>query len=631
MTKPNTLRVVALVADDNFITLYLDNGQERVLKNGEYHTKDIVAKVTPALSKNQKPTIEIEAYRIHEKIEEATNGFVRFVRVAKKIFKPSGWFQTPTEYRESEQNNVVHEPIPDVKAIDAVASKDIPEKLDDEDTVVGIVGDKVIPGMDQIQNQMKYASTTNAVGLQAFMERISKVINNRGHSVEDLLKFLKKADLPITDDGSIIAYKALQQPNMDEELFVDCHTGKVTQQIGSFVFMSPKLVDPSRGQDCSNGLHIARRSYLGSFSGNVIVICVIAPEDVIAVPHYSPNKVRVSGYHIVAKVDKDAYNHLKRNQPMTTDNPEMAKLLNSIIATNYPAPIESVEIGGHKGSKISITKLEKPKDDKNFILTSENASILSSGSEPLSEEKVKPSDINAVVEKAKAEPVEELFDVYVTNNHKKKINHIKLYRAINDAGLKLAKEAVEADAPIKTGLTRKDADKLFGDIIKTYGFSASSVPTGSEKPFINHEWKVEPKDVPEKAPVADSNTMTTNDQARSIYTSWVRFGLESDLDKLLAFKKSKKKSFSKLGFSAVEEGYIKARKLPAKKDPKPKAEPKPTASKEPTEKLTIKEQASKMFLAGQYKELPPFAKSKKKSLKSLGFNDSQIAIIKANS
>ena len=169
------------------------------------------------------------------------------------------------------------------------------------------------------------------------------------------MRFLEKGDLPIADDGSIIAYKRLYSRTEDgETYFVDPHTHKVRQKVGSKVFVNEKLVDKSRRNECSNGLHIGRRAYMGSFSGDVMVLCKIAPEDVIVVPHNDPNKVRVCAYHILARLPDQAFKQICRNKPMTEID-GLSELLGKVLKGNHIDVLETVEITEQEGGGLVIT------------------------------------------------------------------------------------------------------------------------------------------------------------------------------------------------------------------------------------------------------------------------------------
>jgi hypothetical protein len=135
---------------------------------------------------------------------------------------------------------------------------------------------------------------------------------------------------------------------------VDCHTGRVAQRVGSKVQMADNMVDPDRRKECSNGLHIARRSYLRGFGGDAIVLVKIEPEDVIAVPEYDNSKMRVCAYHIIADVTDLAFSTLKSNKPMT-EEPSLAKLLGEVLAGKHAPVSEFVTIRGQNGTDIEVT------------------------------------------------------------------------------------------------------------------------------------------------------------------------------------------------------------------------------------------------------------------------------------
>jgi len=227
------------------------------------------------------------------------------------------------------------------------------------ETVVAIVGDKVIPGVESLQRHMRQASSLKDYkGFTRFLERVASVVDSRRHSVEDLMKFMECAELPIADDGSILFFKRLNfsEKKGERRVFVDCHSGNIKQWVGCKVQVREDLVDPSRTQDCSNGLHIASMSYLGTFHGDVTIIGKVAPEDVFAVPQYNANKMRVCAYHIIAELDNVERNNVNSGNYLS--NTEKGKaLLNDVLVGNHNAPTDLVSVGGHKGTKLTYTRL----------------------------------------------------------------------------------------------------------------------------------------------------------------------------------------------------------------------------------------------------------------------------------
>ena len=227
-------------------------------------------------------------------------------------------------------------------------------KLADE-TVVAVVDNKaIIPGMELIRTQFERASKLGStVGVENFLKRLGAVIHDRQHSVEDLLRFMERADMPIAEDGSILVYKVLRKK---DKVYVDYHTKKVEQFVGAYVCMDKSLVDHNRRNECSNGLHIARRGYISQFSGDVCTLCKLDPEDVIAVPTYDANKMRVCGYHIIAELTQEQHALLNRNKPITED-PDGKILLAKAMAGDHIGRTHRVEITQQKGGGVITTPL----------------------------------------------------------------------------------------------------------------------------------------------------------------------------------------------------------------------------------------------------------------------------------
>lgn len=238
------------------------------------------------------------------------------------------------------------------------------EKLTEEETVVAVTngGRTIIPEAQHLAAQVKAATDLkDFTGFQKFLERLGTVVHKRRFSVEDLMKFMKHGDLPIADDGSIVIYKRLTASGVKAEkdagIMVDCHTRNVKQKVGSHVFMDESLVDPDRRRDCSNGLHVAALSYLKGFTGEFTIVGKVAPEDVIAVPEYNNDKMRVAGYHIVALLNDKQANHVNRGGKLSSIDGG-AEILNAVLRGKHIPVIQTVQIGGQNGSKLTITDLD---------------------------------------------------------------------------------------------------------------------------------------------------------------------------------------------------------------------------------------------------------------------------------
>ncbi|MGQ6545465.1 hypothetical protein ACUND2_22630 [Serratia sp. IR-2025] len=408
--------IVALSIDSQNAVLYLKDGTTLTLKQGDSRLPEIVRIAKADLPENGECVVDVaEPVVVKQEYldaEQGTGGLIKFFRVAKKALtrflntespekvddgvafispleigiKPgeeiveaeeaedetyaldASTSEAPVEAPKPTNAEKVEMASAKLKELSGIAkSTSDPEfhkPLNDDspDTIVAMNTQtgSLVPHVQKIAPHLKAASKLNDyTGFTNFMKRLEPVIKDRGHSVEDLMKFMERGDLPIADDGCIVIYKRLNERTKDgKTFFVDCHTGNVKQNVGSYVFMKPGLVDPNRRQDCSNGLHVASLSYLGSFSGNVTVVAKVRPEDVFAVPEYSVNKMRVCGYHILERLPEDL-RLLVNGGGSISSLPHGKELLNRVLAGQHVGVTQYVEIGGHKGTNVMYTDVAK--------------------------------------------------------------------------------------------------------------------------------------------------------------------------------------------------------------------------------------------------------------------------------
>lgn len=415
----DNIRVVSAIADKEKVILYQENGEVITIKQGDTRLKTLMDKIIPITTRGEVAIISLETFNVYAEYQKKSSGFVKFFKVAKDklanmiaggakerevVLKPIEPTQTATpsipapvtpvpeakapqkveeftkpepikEARTNLARTVANKPTNPVPPVPArtMRHEDMKEMGSDDnvgnnETIIAVIGDVIIPNMEKVKPYIAHALKSNStIGVENFLKRIAAIINKRRHSVEDLMKFLERGDLPLADDGSIIAYKVLRKRG---NIYVDCHTQKVTQKVGSYVCVDESLVDLSRDAECSNGLHIARRGYIGGFSGDIVVLCKIDPEDVMVVPHRDANKVRVKGYHILFEISPEGFSLLKQNKP-ATDIPEVKQMLSQAITGNHIARTEQVLIQGQAGSNLLITQLDN-KGNKLKTLTADD-------------------------------------------------------------------------------------------------------------------------------------------------------------------------------------------------------------------------------------------------------------------
>jgi hypothetical protein len=136
-----------------------------------------------------------------------------------------------------------------------------------------------------------------------FWERLQK--NPSMRSVQQLWTFLEHKGIPITEEGTFLAYKGVKQD------FKDAHTGTIDNKPGVVNKMPRNQISDDPNHACHEGFHVGALRYAQSFSARVVV-CEVDPENVVCVPYDSSHeKMRVCEYRVVG-------NHNGELLPSTT-------------------------------------------------------------------------------------------------------------------------------------------------------------------------------------------------------------------------------------------------------------------------------------------------------------------------
>jgi len=116
---------------------------------------------------------------------------------------------------------------------------------------------------------------------------------------KELYLFLEAADLPVTEDGCFLAYKAVRSD------FKDIHSGTYDNSPGTTLIMARHDVDDNRNVTCSYGFHAAAYEYAKNFmqhDGKMVAV-KINPADVVSVPaDYKNQKLRCCLYTVMFEV-----------------------------------------------------------------------------------------------------------------------------------------------------------------------------------------------------------------------------------------------------------------------------------------------------------------------------------------
>lgn len=282
--------VTGAIVSKNGLTVFTEKGQSVVFTDTDYRTKDMIQAVMIPLATQDTVTIDLSAYSIAKKIAENSNGRL--------------------EVEEDAGGNIV-----------AVKTN---------------TGAR-ITSANKIDRLVSMAAEGyGAEALAKFIERFKAIPHE--HSADELLNFIKNGDLPLADDGSIIAYKFLTKKG---ETFVDTHTQKVAQRVGSKVIQDN--VDLNRRTQCSTGLHVCSNRY-GSY-GDELFIVKVDPADVLAVPLNETGKMRCRAYHIVAHAPRRVKLSVGNRQSALNDEAGNNMIAN-IVAGNHVGVLEEVTVGG---------------------------------------------------------------------------------------------------------------------------------------------------------------------------------------------------------------------------------------------------------------------------------------------
>lgn len=141
------------------------------------------------------------------------------------------------------------------------------------------------------------------VDIEPLKHFIVKVRQNPSEAVRArLYEFLEYGKMPLTEDGSFLAYKVVRGNYFDK------HSGKFDNSIGKVVEMPREQVDDNDNRTCSTGLHACSQEYIQHFrsGGDRLVVVKIDPADVVSIPvDYNNTKMRTAKYKVIGEL-KDA-------------------------------------------------------------------------------------------------------------------------------------------------------------------------------------------------------------------------------------------------------------------------------------------------------------------------------------
>ena len=418
------IKVISAAVSQNGAVFYTEDGEERTIPVTDPRVTKMVEQVVQAVNAGKIPVeVDLTTYSVFTQIEEESGGVLKFFRVAKKKLgallgiradrgpvNGDGFVQNVPKNEKGQEVAKAQpgtEPVTP-KMVEALAAAQTEAETKaltpEETTVVAVVNNTPIVGAEALEKHAKAAvASGETIGFRTLVERLGAVAAKRKHTVQEALKFLQGMDLPFANDGSIVAYKSLSK-TAEEGVFIDNHSKTLKQGLGTLVQMDVELVDDNRRVLCSNGLHVAQRGYLGGYGtsgNNVVCLIKIAPEDVISVPFNETQKMRVRAYHIVAVLTEQDMDVIRKQKSFTLENMDQASLLAKVIRGEH-VPVLNITTQ-HAGRKVD--QMVPVKQPKAPLVLGKEMTALHTVDEAVSTAAANPIDFKAINDTVKTAPV----------------------------------------------------------------------------------------------------------------------------------------------------------------------------------------------------------------------------------
>ena len=140
----------------------------------------------------------------------------------------------------------------------------------------------------------------NGFPFEPMVKFLANVLENHSNrAVQELYTFLEHKNLPITEDGCFLAYKAVTSDYKDK------WSRTIDNSVGETVSMQRRKVNDNCSVGCSDGLHCGALEYVEGYraehAGDRVGIVKVNPKDVVSVPtDCECQKVRTCEYQVIA-------------------------------------------------------------------------------------------------------------------------------------------------------------------------------------------------------------------------------------------------------------------------------------------------------------------------------------------
>jgi hypothetical protein len=175
----------------------------------------------------------------------------------------------------------------------------------DGDVIQSVVADRIINYL---------ADGIDCLPIFKFITRLQ--LNPSKRAVDELYTFLEHKNLPYTESGTFLAYKAVRND------FTDKHSGKFFNGVGEVLSMPRNKVDDDKNVGCSYGFHAGTLKYASEFAcgSDKMVLVEIDPADVVSIPTDCEfQKLRTCRYKVVAEYERPLDEHVYESR-FSTEN-----------------------------------------------------------------------------------------------------------------------------------------------------------------------------------------------------------------------------------------------------------------------------------------------------------------------
>jgi hypothetical protein len=193
----------------------------------------------------------------------------------------------------------------------------VKKKLEGAD--IQIVGNEILLNGDPLNGYLVnkiLAAVNQGFPVQYLLNFLKNLqLNPSMRAREELYAFLETEDLPVTEDGHFLAYKAVRSD------FLDKHSATIDNSIGRVVSLPRGAVDDDQSRGCSKGLHAGSLSYVRGFGnescGDVFLIVKINPKDVVCIPSEDVRKLRCCRYEVMTIMKGELVYHSFKEDGVT--------------------------------------------------------------------------------------------------------------------------------------------------------------------------------------------------------------------------------------------------------------------------------------------------------------------------